>query len=144
MCRKNLGKSCNNENTQDSHSSLFLFDSDPDFYFYLMRIRILIFTWCGSGVPKWCGSGSTTGEFFHVVFLDAGEHCILYIVYYILYIVYCLLYIVYCMYIVYCISQAALDHLLHCLTRFHTIFQRHGLDPEIIGQANIFLKKGDF
>ncbi len=38
------------------------------------------------------------------------------------------------------VLQAALDHLLHCLTRFHTIFQRHGLDPEIIGQANIFSK----
>jgi hypothetical protein len=31
--------------------------------------------------------------------------------------------------------QAALDHLLHCLTRFLDTFQRHGLDPEIISQA---------
>ncbi len=29
-----------NENTQDSHSSLFLFDADPDPDFYLIRIRI--------------------------------------------------------------------------------------------------------
>ena len=38
--------------------------------------------------------------------------------------------------------QAALDHLLHCLTKFHTTFQRHGLDPEIICQANRNLSSG--
>jgi hypothetical protein len=61
-------------------------------------------------------------ELFHVVFLAAGEYQSRGV----------------------CVLQAALDHLLHCLTRFHTIFQRHGLDPEIIGQANIFSKRGIF
>ncbi len=38
------------------------FDADPVPDFYLMWIQILIFISCGCGsrLPKWCGSGSTT------------------------------------------------------------------------------------